>query len=445
MVTECRDWIATLWQASYMGMPFFFESDDEEGGRTVAVHEYANSDDYDLEDTGQAPRYYSGSAYVHGDDADTQAIAFAEALSSPGPGTLVVPILGPIQVQALPWKRTAHKDQLGYIAFSVRFVRQSTSTPLVTTPLLGQLVFDAADTMAGALADLFPDALTLNLSANYVIAAAVDAVEGIAAVVEAVRSANPVDATISAQVAAANVAIVIAAPLLISAEAVDPVAVASLVANAPAIAPDTTDPTAILAAAIVATIRLLGDGMVANPDAGAGALLGIALYYPATPTPVTTTANAAAAAANAAAINDLARRAAYTAWCEALQRQTYPDRPSGVAARASAAERLGQELDTVSGSAAMADAYDSLMDLQGATVAFLTAQITNLAPVVTITAPRSMPAAWWAWRLYSDPTRDVDLVLRNGVADPAFMPVTFQALAPGYPAPASLPTAWPAA
>lgn len=443
MVIECRDWIATLWQTSYKGVPFFFESDDEEGGRTLKIHERPNSDDYFVEDLGQAPRFYSGAAYVHGDDADTQAIAFAESLSSPGPGPLVIPILGPVQVQAMPWKRTAHKDQLGYIAFSVKFVRQSATTALLATPLLGQLVFDAADTMAGALADLFPGVLALDLSANYVIGAAVDAVQGVAAVVEAVRAANPVDAAISARVATANAAITNAAPLLISAEPVDAAAVANLVANVPSIAPAPVDPMAILAAAIVGTIRLLGDGMVANPDAGAGALLGIALDYPIAPVPLMTTANAAAAAANTAAIGDLARRAALTAWCEALKRQSYASRPAGVAARAAAAERLGQEIGSMGG-ASYAAAFSALRDLQGAMVAYLTQLIVNLAPVVTVTAPRSMPAMWWAWRLYGDPSREVDLVLRNMVENPAFMPLTFTALAPGFAAPASLPTTWPA-
>jgi prophage DNA circulation protein len=443
MLIECRDWAATLWRASYMGFPFYFESDDEEGGRTLKIHEYPNSDNYYVEDTGQAPRYYSGTAYVHGDDADTQAIAFAETLSSPGPGTLVIPILGPIQVQAMPWKRTASKDQFGYIAFAVKFVRQGNATALTSVALLGQQIFDAADAAAQALAGAAPGALTLNLPANFVIAAGVDAVLGAVAAIETVRLANPVDAATSAQVAAASLAIANAAPLLILNVAVNPGDVANLLDAVAPLPATPSNPVAVLAATLVANIRLLGDGMAGNTDAGAGALLGLALEYPYAEPVTLPTANATAAAANRAAISNLMRLAALTAWCEALQRQPYPDRPTGVAARAAAAERLADELEHLAGAAA-ARTYEAIKDLRGAVVSWLTQLVVNLAPVITVSAARSMPAVWWAWRLYGDPTRQFDLVLRNKVPHPAFMPLSFQALAAGYAAPPSLPTAWPA-
>jgi len=76
-------------------------------------------------------------------------------------------------------------------------------------------------------------------------------------------------------------------------------------------------------------------------------------------------------------------------------------------------------------------------------VQYLTQLMANLAPVVTISSPQSMPALWWAWRLYQDPTRAVDLVLRNNVVHPSFMPLSFEALAPGYAAPPNMPVNWP--
>jgi hypothetical protein len=40
-----RDWLASLWPASYMGVAFFFDSDDEKGGRGPKVHEFPGRDD----------------------------------------------------------------------------------------------------------------------------------------------------------------------------------------------------------------------------------------------------------------------------------------------------------------------------------------------------------------------------------------------------------------
>src|SRR5262249_44660539 len=94
---------------------------------------------------------------------------------------------------------------------------------------------------------------------------------------------------------------------------------------------------------------------------------------------------------------------------------------------------------------ALPDAYPlyvALQALRGAVVAYLTQLIVDLAPVVTVTASQSMPALWWAWRLYQDPTRVIDLVQRNDVRHPSFMPETFEALAPGYAVPAGAATTW---
>lgn len=443
MTFVCRDWTTTLWQASFMGVQFFFKSDDESFGRSLKVHEFPGSDDPFVEDLGRKAKYFEGSAYVTGDDADLQAITLGAAFDAKGPGLLVVPILGPVSVHCEEAKRHADKDELGRITFSVKFVRDGAAGALVSVPLLGQNIFDGAQAMVGALAGVIPSALTLVARADYVVFAAVSMVQTVAGSVELARAAASVDADISAQVHGALAAIVTAAPALISNDPVDPAAVTTLLASAPPLDQAYDDPVSTLAAVLVETMRLLGDGMAAAPDAGAGVLLGLALDFASTGAPTALSANAAAAAANSEAILTLARLAALTAWCEALARQSYPSRPDGVAARAAAAERLGAELGNAAG-AANAPLYVALATLQGAVVQYLTRLIATLAPVVTVTAPQSMPSLWWSWRLYQDPARAVDLVLRNAVTHPSFMPTTFAALAPGFAAPASLPTAWPA-
>ena len=441
-----RDWTSTLWAASYMGVPFYFERDESEGGRSLEVHQFFDADNPEVQDLGRRPRFFSGTAYVTGNDADTQAVSLEQIFETKGPGQLVIPIMGPVSVHCSEFKRIADKDKFGYIAFTVKFVRDGTAAAQTSVPLLGQQVFDSSDAVAWALASLFPDALVLSNPANYVIAAAVNEVLSVVAAIETVRTTNPIDPDISAQVAAADAALVIAAPLLITSPPVLVTSTAVMQLQAatpsPALNETFTDPTAILAAAIVATIRLLADGMEDTTDAGSGALLLLASYFPAPAASTSFSPNAISAAANGAAIVNLARVAALTAWCEALERQTYSSRPDGVAARAAAAEQLGIEFGNWTGAAGW-PVYTSLQDLQGSVVQYLTQLITNLAPVVTVTSPQSMPSLWWAWRLYQDPRRAIDLTLRNSLPHPSFVPTSFEALAPGYPAPASLPTEWP--
>ncbi len=469
-MANARDWISTLWPASYMGVPFYFERDDSEGGRDVEVHDYFGAETWDAEDTGIKPRKFSGLGYVASDVADAQAVALEQIFETKGPGTLVVPIMGPVSVHCLDFRRTADKDKLGFITFHLKFVADGPVTapaPFVSLPQLGQVIFEQAAGLWQAGAGMFPDALELDNPANYVIAGAVDEVANVVAAIETVRTVNPVDADTSAAVAAADKAIVAAATELISYgnPAAAPLAttpasslidspdaeiaaiasaIVTLTDQAPAIPPSITDPTAILTATIGANISQLGDGLAGNPDAGAGALLGLvqALAPPQTAAPASTSPNAAAAAANAAAILSFARIAAIAAWGEALERQTYSCRADAVAARALFAEMIGQELGNWTGAAGF-PVYTALQDLQGAVVQYLTQLMANLAPVVTVTAPQSMPALWWGWRLYQDPTRAVDLVLRNNVMHPSFMPLSFEALAPGYAAPPNMPTNWP--
>lgn len=445
MTFICRDWTQTLWQPSYKGVPFFFEEDKQTAGRSLKAHEFPGADDPFVEDTGRKTKSFSGTAYVSGDDADSQADALIAACDAKGPGTLVLPTLGPVQVHCEECERSEHKDKNGYIAFSLKFVRAGAPAAFTSVPLLGQNVFDGVDGLASAMVGLFSDALILSKVAIYVLGGTIAMVQNVAAALELVRIANPCDPNISASVAAANAAIVQAAPLLIvPGGAADPDDVANFLASIPALDDVPNDPAATLIAAMIANIRRLGDGMAANTDAGAGALLGLALGFPPVAVDPTLAPNPAAAAANVAAVTDVARLAALAAWCEALERGAYASRPDGVEARAAAAERLGNELGNWTG-ADRAAVYMAIEDLMGAAVAYLTALIADLAPIVTVTAPQSRPALWWAWRLYADPARAVDLVLRNQVTHPSFMPLSFQALAPGFAVPAALPTVWPAA
>jgi prophage DNA circulation protein len=440
-MTDCRNWLATLWPASYMGVAFFFESDEETGGRSLRVHEFPNRDDPFVEDLGEAPRVYKGSAYIHGDDVDLKSLDLSETFASAGPGTLVLPLYGPIEVQCRSFTRRHERDKLGYVAYQIEFVRNGAAKPLISVLLAGQQIFDRADALASAVAHLFPAAVTLLNMPNYVVAAAIGEAETIAGTIEAVRLANPVDAATSATVHAASAAILTAAPLLISPETVAASDVANFLAGVPALDESFDDPVATLAAGIVATVRTLAAGM--DGATAAAAMLALTEQFPAVSAVPALSPSAAAAAANLAAMTAIARLGALTAWAEALERQSFVSRSDGVNARAAAAERFELEMRRATG-ALNAALFVALSELRGAVVAYLTQLIADLAPVVTVSAPQSMPALWWAWRLYGDPERAVDLALRNQVKHPSFMPLSFEALAPGFAAPASLPTVWPA-
>ena len=138
-------------------------------------------------------------------------------------------------------------------------------------------------------------------------------------------------------------------------------------------------------------------------------------------------ASAVAQMQNQAAAYRLARLAALTAWAEAMLRATYPDRPSGVTARGLVAERFEAEQYALAG-AEDAALYVAIEDLRGRVIEYFSALINDLAPVIAVETPLVFPSLFNAWRLYADPSRAAEIVARNAVRHPSFVPKAFTAL-----------------
>jgi hypothetical protein len=374
----CRDSIASLWPASYQGVSFLFKIVDKVGVASLKVRDFPERDSRHADGRYERRRSFEGFAYVTADQAE--AAENVESLARQGVGTLAVPILGPVQIRCDAFKRCAEGDRLGYVCFAVKLVRVvvfGASAPVSRSP---HSVFEAADGLAAALIRSFPDSLSLENGIDCVIGA-VRAIETIAASIELVRTTTLVEPDISVQVEAAIAAITSAAPLMIA-----PLGAAADVANLLAVAPplDATysDPTATLAAVVVATIRLLCVGTAGNDDGGAGALLELALDYPAATNSEPVSADSAAAAANSACIVDLVRVAALTAWCESSARRSYASCSDAIATHASAEDRLAQELDHAA-SAGNLGLHAAIQRLQSAIVQYLSQVIVDLTPVVS--------------------------------------------------------------
>ncbi len=116
-------------------------------------------------------------------------------------------------------------------------------------------------------------------------------------------------------------------------------------------------------------------------------------------------------------------------WAVATAQVEYSDRPSALAAKAALSDRAGPTLERVARLAGQAP-WRLLSRAVEQSAAHLSRRSLDLRPVVLVTTARSLPATALAWSLYGDPSRAADLVSRNRVGTPAFMPVRFEALAP---------------
>ena len=87
-----------LQPASFRGVPFEVEASGITVGRRTVVHEYPQRDRPYIEDMGRATRNITLQCFVVGSDYLEQAQALMHELEEPGPGTLIHPWLGEMEV-----------------------------------------------------------------------------------------------------------------------------------------------------------------------------------------------------------------------------------------------------------------------------------------------------------------------------------------------------------
>ena len=400
-----RDWAKSLYPASYAGAAFWVERDVGAGGRRVVVHEFPHRDGSFNEDLGDSPRTWSVTAYLAGDTADQESAALIAALSIKGAATLVLPIDGAAQARAVkPWSRARERDRAGFIAFDLNFVAETAQPQAASPTYLATLASAGVDALAAAMAGAAGLAL-LTGAPGYVVQAAADIMADAIVSIDMLRASSPVQAGLSGALATQAKALFSSAPDAVSGlTGLDPAFVASLVDLARGLAAAATSPSApsdFLTAAASAPAPLIP---AATPSASA-----------------TLTANAALLAA-------LGRLALLTGAVDAALAATYASRPQAVALRNALFDRIEIEMEIAADRRAV-DLMVALASLRGRTGDYFSAIMTDLAPVAIVRAPRMLPSLVLAWSLYQDISRGRDLVDRNDVAHPSFMPEQFEALA----------------
>jgi prophage DNA circulation protein len=144
--------------ASFKGFQFLIESDDTNRGNKTAIHEYPNVDKRFVERLGKLPPTFTINAIIHGDNSIQRRLAFESILESDGPGTLVHPVYGNIQVEALPFSVNSNQTRVGEFRYSIPFAASSPN--IAPTPVAPnkQTVSAASEIARIALNDAFEDA-----------------------------------------------------------------------------------------------------------------------------------------------------------------------------------------------------------------------------------------------------------------------------------------------
>lgn len=92
-------WKDNLRPASFRGVPFYVDSSQKTGGRRIQFHEFPDRDSPYAEDLGRVGKTYKIDGHILGDEYDQLKKQLIEAVDKDGPGELIHPYYGTLNVQ----------------------------------------------------------------------------------------------------------------------------------------------------------------------------------------------------------------------------------------------------------------------------------------------------------------------------------------------------------
>jgi len=387
-----------LQEASFRGVPFYVEP--ESGGAPIAVgrrkmvHEYPQRDKPYVEDLGRATRELRITGFVIGLDYIQQASNLIAALEEEGEGTLVHPWLGSMEVSVKDLAQVLYSAKLGKATIDFSFIEA------------GELEFPDAEDSTPAQSRIAADGINAAVGAQF------------GSNFNIVGFPNFVSLGATAQLGSVFA--------LMGSAAASPLAVLGYASGAAgafgAAVGLMSNPLALgsymlsffgVQGVISSSMNLLGLArafidLAASPVLAAPFVPAPGVYV--TPARVQYTENIAQ-------INALTRQALLTqavGISSEIQTVVYDD---AVSVRLALTAALDTESQT-----APDDVYLALQAARSAVWRDLTDRARDSARLVTITPPDTVPAIVLAYDRYEDAGRDLEIVARNRLRHPGFVP-----------------------
>jgi len=363
--------------ATFRGAAFYVESAEFAGGRRTVMHEYPSRDEPFSEDMGRRAREFTVEGYVLGDDYLFSRDALITELEQPGVGELVHPYYGTRRVAAKGFRVRETSVDGGMATFSIEFVEtpsqpaQPTAAPDTAGAALASVTAARAAVQAEFLADYDPGVYTDGLSMS---------VDGVATAADAALTNVPQETQDAAQMARR---------------------VSELLAESYILVTSAEDLYAALA------------GLLDVMPAGT---LGVYNFDPGE-RPPESTANRVQEGLAFDAIQLVVQRLVTIRGVELAIGATYESYDAALAAREELTALLDEQLETAGD-----DAYPVLMQLRADLVKAVPSPDGDLPRLITYTPPLTVPSLVLAYDLYGDVSQEADLLSRNSVKNPGFVP-----------------------
>ena len=380
-------WREELRAASFRGVPFEVVDSGLTGGRRGPVHEYPLRDNPYFEDMGLRARKFRVEGFVVGADYMRKRDALISALEQGEAGQLVHPFYGSRNVAVTEFRVSESSRSGGSAAFSIDFEETGNATQPAASDDPTVQVKSAADIFdleaVTAFAERFLTAQLPDFATAASITVAVDAARSMVAAVTDSAFADRLSAFID------DIPLLVGVPSVFGAE------FASLTRLFPS---RSAAPGPTLAA------------MAATDEVSSGAL--DADIPRETP-------NRKQEAVNAAAMSGFVRRLALSSTARNLADTAFVSANDANAAMVDFADRMDAETerDNVSDRE-----YTAARALTAKVVADLSARLGGLPRVRRLRISQPRPAVTLAYDLYEDPLRDAEIIARNAIQRPGFVP-----------------------
>ncbi|RJF81650.1 multidrug DMT transporter [Azospirillum cavernae] len=453
-------WHTRLQTASFRGVPFGVIGSASEFGRRVAVHEYPYRDSVWVEDLGRGPRRISligflveGSVQYGGGDVLAQRDRLVRACETAGEAELVHPTLGRKSVALLRFHVVERRREGRVFEITLDCVEAGKlQFPEGGATSVGQIEAAADAVGAAAVLDFVQTVGGLLKQGSAILRQIVSAVGVYVRAVfrlidDATNLYNAVrdlpgafgrfigGTKVQGRRRGATTAFPATLPALKAATAARRATVAQAGADAMAQANALTAASLPTAAASVAALVSAAARATPNATDALRLLTPLASFSPVSPVSSGTVGSGAAPSGPspsptpaATATATLVRRAALAEVARAAARYEPPSHDQAVETRSRVVELIDAEM-TRAGDAGQDQTYQALRALRTAVSVDLTERGASLTRRVVVSTARPQPALVLAQRLYQDPARSDELVEQSGAIHPAFLPVSFNALA----------------
>lgn len=387
---------------SFRGVPFNLKRSSRSGGRRTVLNEYPLRDEAGTQDLGRSARRFTLEMVLLGADYMGRRDQLITALEAAGPGTLVHPYYGELSVSVLDgYTCEESTEQGGRAGITATFVETSEKPNPDDSQVPGALVNEAADVaQADALVE-FEEAFNVADYAGFVAEGAIDALGNATTyITEAggLLAGAGRFSTLAGRLTG-NLQGLIAAPGNLAYSILGMVRGLS----------STTDPWA----AFRAQAALFNLGRKAKAVRPSGYV----------------TPSRAQQAINQEAVYTLVERAAVTEAARLATGRpldetgrpfvglTYTSRDQAAGVRDQVLVELDrQQLETAQGR------YRPLANLATQVALEMNQRAASLAPLSSYRPLTTQPALLIAHRLYGDARRADEIVARNGIAHPGFVP-----------------------